>query len=233
MKLTLRLLLAVFIILPSGSKSQSFIKRKEPFIKAIGISGGLTIANQRWMMNAPPDYSQTQRLKYGFNGSFFLEMINHETFRWVSELQYNQKGCRVDLPDGQTTVTNGFNYVCWNNFLKIREEDLTFVPYFLIGPRLEYLLNYNVYNNLMPPGVVMPGGEFKQFNIGASAGAGIELLFTDPWVPLAEVHYNLSLNNAYVNPAENDWKARNRIWEIRLGLKYVFHEYEKCPPSVK
>ena len=60
------------------------------FFNSIGLTAGLSLGNQKFFFNDP---SSIARKKYilGYNASFFGEFFSDTHFRWVSEIQYNQK----------------------------------------------------------------------------------------------------------------------------------------------
>src|ERR1051326_1300780 len=96
------------------------------FFRGIGITGGVTMAKEKWFLNE----SKTTALKkniFGFNGSLRAEFIDNDNIRWVTEFQFNQKGCK-DKTDS-ATYKNKLNYLCWNNFLQLQYETYDGYPY--------------------------------------------------------------------------------------------------------
>ena len=67
------------------------------FVQGIGITAGATYAHQKWLYSETNTTRNTSS-KFGFNGSFFLEMVDNYYWRWVSEIQYNRKGA-IEKPD--------------------------------------------------------------------------------------------------------------------------------------
>ena len=88
---------------------------KAQIVEGIGIMGGISYGNQKFVTNSPVVIDK-KNYQLGFNGSFFVEFFRNEYARWVSELQYNQKGS-VDKQPNQD-YTNKLQYACWNNYLK-------------------------------------------------------------------------------------------------------------------
>lgn len=193
------------------------------FVNGIGIMGGATFAKQNFY--SPPT-AETLKKKFivGFNGCAFAEFFNNDYLRWVTEFEYNNKGGR-DKTNGD--FKNKLTYLCWNNYLKIRSEFYIGIPYLLIGPKLEYLLSQNIQS---PPVT----SSFHKLHGSASFGAGWEFIVFSSLKPVAEIHYNPDIKiKAY---KQNDLEIKNKAWELRIGLKYVFtntSQGEKCPPVYK
>ena len=62
-------------------------------------------AKQKWFLTMPDASTNTVKKKniIGFNGSLRAEFINSDYVRWVTEFQFNQKGCK-DKTDSATFV---------------------------------------------------------------------------------------------------------------------------------
>lgn len=184
------------------------------FVKAWGLTIGGTRSNQIWNYDSL-DNNLRKKAKYGFNASALVEWLDHDYFRIVSELQYNQKGAKENLAPNEG-LKYKTNYLAFNNFLKIRQELNDFTPYFLIGPRLEYLLNAPLPNP-------------KKFHLSASAGIGIEFLHKRPWIFFTEYHYNPGIMKSFRTP--DVVAVRNTSMELRIGIKRELKApTEKCPP---
>ena len=105
------------------------------FVNSIAVTAGVSAGNQKFFFSDPTAIS---RKKYiiGFNASVFCEFLSHDYVRWVSEIQFNQKGSRDK--QSQDTYRNKLQYFSWNNYLKLRYEMTSIIPYVLVGPRLDY-----------------------------------------------------------------------------------------------
>lgn len=195
------------------------------FFQGIGITAGLTKAKQKWFV-AMPDSSTDivmKKNRLGFNGSVRAEFINNPNLRWVTEIQYNQKGFK----DKKDTVTfkNRFNYLCWNNFLKLQFETFDGYPYLLLGPRVEYLLSQKVTS----PEITAP---FKKFNFSWSAGIGFEKIVFSNFKPFIEIHYNPDTPFYYAYET-SPLDIRNRAWEFRIGVIFRPGGNDDCPGVIR
>jgi len=181
------------------------------FFQGIGVMGGLTWGNQRWssptMELATP---KTKRL-LRFNGEIFAEFFAHENLRWVTEAQFNMKGTKTDGFGVTQNYTN--NIIAWNNYLKIRHETYRFIPYVLVGPRLEYTMS--------------SPQSFEQFHVTGSAGAGTEIVSFGALKFLTEIHYVPDLTRSF---SSEPLDIKQKVWELRVGLKWVPNNGDKCPP---
>ena len=180
------------------------------FLNAFGISGGLTLARQKWLFTPPEQssFAQKKNFLFGFNGSVFAEFLEDENYRWISELEFNQKGCR-DKTEGN--FKNRLQYISWNNYLKYKWEIYQGFPYFLAGPKLEYLFSQSLES---PP----LAASFHHLHGSLDLGAGFEWISFYPFKFFSELHYN---PDVYLKAYKTDYLvARNRAWEIRVGVKY-------------
>jgi hypothetical protein len=195
----------------------SFFCANAQFLNSVGITGGVSYSTQNFLFR-DPDEVLKKKYKWGFNGSVFAEFFSHDYVRWVSEIQYNQKGSKDKRAD--TTYKNRLQYLDWNNYLKIRYELFSIIPYILIGPRLEY----NLSQKMQSPEVTHP---FLKLHVSPAVGAGIEFVSYGQIKFLVEAFYNpdFPLQDAYIRP---ELHVRNINFELRVGLKYEFLSKEAC-----
>jgi hypothetical protein len=194
------------------------------FFQGIGITAGVTKAKQKWFLQMPDSSTEILKKKnrIGFNGSVRAEFINSDYVRWVTEFQFNQKGCK-DKADS-ATYKNRLNYICWNNFLKLQFETFEGFPYLLMGPRVEYLLNKKITSPAL-------AGDFKKFNFSWSVGAGFEKIVYSYFKPFIEIHYNPDTPFYYAYETD-PLDVRNRAWELRIGLIFRPAGHNNCPSVV-
>ena len=207
--MTFQRILFICIFL-AGMFAQAIVANAQ-FIKGFGASAGATFSRQKWKATNPDFVSQKKYIA-GLNSALFVEYIDHKYYRMVSELQYNMKGARESI-DTLKGVRYRANYLSFNNFFKIRQELYDVTPYALAGPRLEFLLNSNL-------------ASMRKVHLTASAGVGMEFLYTRPWIIFAEIHYNPDAMKAL---QITDFGIRQNAWEIRVGLKYERKRKADCP----
>jgi len=152
----------IFFIFLSSIAFQS----KAQFLNSIGITAGVSAGNQKFHFKEPIHISK-KKYVFGFNASIFAEFLSRDYVRWVSELQYNQKGSIDKQPEAN--YPNKLQYICWNNYLKIRYEMYSIIPYILIGPRLEY----NLTQSTTSPAIT---SSFLKLHVSAAVGAGVEIV---------------------------------------------------------
>jgi hypothetical protein len=192
------------------------ISASASFFQGWGIMAGVTYSRQYWVY---PQLDSKIKTKYilRYNAEIFGEFGNHPTFRWVTELQYNMKGAKYDAGSGMVKYKN--DYAAWNNYLMIRKELFSIIPYVKIGPRLEYVWKTDQ--------------SFNQFHATASAGAGVEFVAFGPVKFLTEFHWVPDLTKS--NNANNEIvEISQHAYELRVGLKFAFGGGgESCPPVYK
>lgn len=190
------------------------------FLQGIGIMGGVTAPREKWWISNPDGSTSKEKHKYiwvRFNGELFAEFLDYDNVNWRTEFQYHMKG----MKNKYTGDKNKVNYICWNNFLKIKTETYRGYPYFLIGPRVEYLFSQGT------PSIPYV---FRKFHFSWSAGLGFEFITYGQLKPLVEFHYNPDINYAEKNDLLG---VKNRALELRVGLKYVFEGTKSCPAVYK
>ncbi len=182
----------------------------------MGITAGVSAGNQKFYFYDPNSISR-KKYGFGFNASVFLEFFSHDHVRWVSEIQFNQKGSIDKRPEA--TYPNHLQYLCWNNYLKLRYEMYSIIPYILIGPRLEYDLTQKTTS----PEIT---SKFLKLHVSPAVGAGLEFVSFTNFKFLVEAFYNPDLiMPAYVRPGLH---VQNQNFELRVGLKYEFGRRERC-----
>jgi hypothetical protein len=176
-------------------------------LNSIAITAGVSASNQKFLTFDPVGASRKSYL-LGYNASVFAEFFSHERFRWVTEVQYNQKGS-IDKRESESFV-NRLHYINWNNYLKYRYELFSIIPYVLIGPRLEF----NIAQQTTSPEIV---GKFLPIHISPAVGAGLEFVNYYNIKFFVEAFYNPGAMPAYISPNTHVW---NNNIELRVGLKY-------------
>lgn len=204
------LILSFFFIL----NSPFLISLHAQFVNALGVTLGVTYGNERWIDD---NLKTSERKKYilGFNGSVLAEFFSHDYVRWVSEFQYNQKGSAEKT--AAANYSTKLNYLCFNNYLKVRVELLSIIPYVLIGPRIEYKLSGGSNN----PRVT---GSFVPLHVSLAAGLGMELVAYGPFKFFTEAFYDPDVMNAY---SVGGLKIKNYPFELRVGVKRTFGKSRK------
>jgi hypothetical protein len=185
-------------------------------LNSIGITAGITAANQKFFYYDHPEISNKNYV-FGFNAAVFGEFFTRDYVRWVTEIQYNQKGSLDKQPEGN--YGNQLQYLCWNNYLKIRTELNRIIPYILIGPRLEYTMGQSTAS----PAVT---GPFLPLHISAAFGVGTEFVSFYNFKLFLEGFYVPDVMPAYISP---ELHILNKDFELRVGLKYEFAKRrERC-----
>lgn len=194
------------------------------FLSGLGAMAGVTYSRQKWHITSPDDITIKKKNILRYNACLFAEFFSHNTFRWISELQYNMKGTIEELTN-LPQYRNKTDYFSFNNFLKVRFETYHGYPYFLIGPRVEYL--FKTSSEIYPDII----SNFNKFHFGWSTGVGFEFISYGNFKFITEAHYNPDYTNAY---EKNNLEITNRGFELRVGIKYVpLSAGEKCPPVLK
>lgn len=210
MRNTMRKRMLCFIVLFASLSTHA------QFLNSLGITVGVSAMHEKFYFYNPDEVIKKKYL-FGPNASIFAEFFSHDYIRWVSEIQYNQKGS-LDKQDDSTKYKNRLQYLCWNNYLKLRYEMYRIIPYILIGPRLEYKLTQRIQS---PPVT----GQFLKLHVSAAPGAGVEFVSYGNIKFFVEGFYNPDINDGYAMP---ELHVKNINWELRVGLKYQFNSPNSC-----
>ena len=189
-------------------------------LNSIGITVGGTAANQKFKFHEPPFSNPNKKYVFGFNASVFGEFFSHDYTRWVTEIQYNQKGSVDKQPEAN--YANSLQYFSWNNYLKIRYEMYSIIPYVMIGPRLDY----NLTQVTTSPAIT---GKFLPLHLSIAAGGGLEFVSYSNFKFFVEAFYNPDIMPAYISAPLH---VNNKAIELRVGLKYEFGKKETCNTPV-
>jgi len=198
-----KIILCAIILISIGNQC------KAQFLNSIGLTAGVSAGNQKFYFSDPISISK-KKYMFGYNGSMFAEFFSADYARWVTEIQFNTKGSVDKQPE--KNYPNKLQYLCWNNYLKLRYEMYRIIPYILVGPRLEYPLSQGTSS---PPIT----GKFRPLHVSAAAGVGIEFISYSNFKFFIEGFYNPDIMFAY---KLTDLGVKNNNIELRIGLKYQF-----------
>ena len=178
---------------------------------SIAITAGITAANQKFLYKDPVALSNKNYV-FGYNASIFGEFFTRDYVRLVTEIQYNQKGSLDKQPDAN--YANQLQYISWNNYIKVRYELFSVIPYVLLGPRLEY----NMVQSTSSPDIVQ---HFIPLHVSPAVGAGVEFVNYYNIKFFVEAFYNPDIVPlpSYTTTSLNVF---NKDFELRVGLKYEF-----------
>lgn len=179
------------------------------FLNSIGVTLGGTAANQKFKFREPVSIDR-KKYVFGFNASVFGEFLSHDYIRWVTEIQYNQKGS-ID-PQPEANYPNRLQYLSWNNYAKVRYEMYSIIPYVMVGPRLDY----NLTQSTSSPTIT---GKFIPLHVSAAVGGGVEFVSYTNFKFFVEGFYNPDIMPAYIS---SPLFVDNKAFELRVGLKYEF-----------
>ena len=190
-------------------------------VNGYGIKIGGTIANQNWeKKNAFADFNPDHRL--GINAGVYTEFLNLPLFGIISELNYTQKGMKLELPlttfddpDGSSGKTKSiFNRIDYLSFAiegKFKFNMSLLRPYIFVGPRVDIYLNKKVEKSL---DVIYNDLENQIY--GLSLGIGSELNNKLPVNLLVELQYNYDFTLAYESGL---YEIKNKSLDFKIGIK--------------
>lgn len=195
-------------------------------LKSIGIEGGASIANQTWLLKADAKTLKTDN-RVSFYGAATLEFLKLKYLSLTTDFGYCAKGhtekipnTTVDMPEGDgtyKTYDTKFNYFTFSPMLKARYEITHFIPYALLGLRLNYQLSYKSDFNYE-----QIERDFNKTVWGANFGAGVEYKIKQLGIFL-EGQYQYDFTKVMDTPSSasnSGIEVKNNAFVICIGLKY-------------
>ena len=193
-------------------------------IRGYGLKAGVTSSSQDWdyTIDWLSDFDFTPETRWGINVGVFSEFFNIPYFSLVTELNYIQKGMKEDVP--VTTVTNPDGtgeYITWDTRVdylnlsalgKLRIELSLFIPYILLGPKIDYEINQE--NSLGMTNVVEEN--FNEVMYGFKIGIGSEVKLSNINL-LAEILYDYNFNDLYEN---ENLTVTSDSFDFRIGIMF-------------
>src|ERR1700756_1250645 len=177
------------------------------FLQGIALFAGETSSRDRYINTypldfkddptflhaQPPSHKSTERESWSVG--FFAEMLKSYDWRWVTEIDFCNKGAVENellnpITDQKRVVANHYANIQWNNYLK-RWIDLgfRFKTYAMVGARLEYTIARST------PAYSYISGRAAKLTVSPD----VIPLFREPKIAM--------------------W---NRTWETRIGIIYRF-----------
>ena len=166
----------------------------------------------------PPSHNSTERESWSLG--VYLEMLRSANWRWVSELDYCNKGAKEEdellnpITNKTTSATNKYGNIQWNNYLKrLINLGFRFKTYIMFGVRAEYTMISST------PAYSYIAGNARNITASGDMGVGAEFRLRGPWKLFIEEHYNPDILSVYNKNKVTLW---NRTWETRVGIIYRF-----------
>lgn len=187
-------------------------------LKSIGFKSGVSVANQTWYYKRA-DETWKRDNRAGFYAAASVEFLDLKYLSLITDIGYSAKGYTEKVPGstGDKTYDTKFNYFTLSPMLKVRYESTHFIPYALLGLRMDYQLSYNSDFNLKPI-----EKDFHKAVYGANFGAGVEYKIKQ-WGIFLEGQYQYDFSKVIDIPvSENNIGigVKNDALIISAGLKY-------------
>jgi hypothetical protein len=195
-------------------------------IRQWGIKVGYLSSDQAQLSNQFDTDLFYQRS--GYSLGIFTEISIWKNFYFLGDLSYTQKGSKYQIfgtrripeePGFEVIEYNFDNKLEYISSLlavgyKIRLEFLN--PYFLIGPRIDYLINgKHILNEPRP--LEKRTDNLEKIIFGLSMGAGVEFSQWFPFNILLEFVYSPDFSNSY---ADGSTEIRNSSYEINIRIGF-------------
>ncbi len=198
------------------------------FLYSLGIGAGINYGKEGWNEER---YASQEHNIMKYHAAILAEFFSDPVFKWRAEVMYNMLGTKQYYLQGQSVNTT--NFISLNNYLVYRHEFFKWIPYLLIGPRVEYLMSRGgIYGDVI-------GGEYS-YHVTGAVGLGLQPVWFSHFKIFAEVFYNHDIMPSFIgtisslNPNFTPTPQLSEVimkhdWELRIGVKYVFDGKSKCP----
>jgi hypothetical protein len=191
------------------------------FLQGMGLKAGLSLADQRYRFT-PIDYTLETDPVAGPSAALFIETFRHEHLSVQMDLSFAVKGSKTTtrsvtvnhLDNDRIEVNKGdlrtsrHTYLSVSPMARYRMNREGMNPYFLLGPRLDYLLTYRTDSDY-------PLEEQNSIVLGLSGGMGVELDLQKLGVFL-EVQYQPDLSHV---SSREPLRITNNLFFIALGVR--------------
>lgn len=207
----------------------SMVSAQAQFFNAIGIAAGQSFSEEQW---SAEQWQTQEKYLEGLNIAVFADFLDNPNFQWRTELMYNRLGTKEYVQTVQ--FVNNTNYISFNNYFKCSLPSYSWIPYLLIGPRLEYLNDRSA--GIFPDAIA----GMKSLHLSAAMGIGIEKISFSRVKPFLEVFYNRDITRSFSGQVFSNSpnepagttipeKIITQDFEWRIGLKFSLEKKTKCP----
>ena len=190
-------------------------------IESMGLKAGISMANQSYRFT-PIDYAIETEPVIGPAAGLFVETFRKEHLSIQMDLAFAAKGSKSStqsitvnhLDNDRITVNEGdlrvsdFYYLSLSPMARYRFENERMSPYFLLGPRLDFLLKYKTDSDY-------PLEEQNSVIVGLSGGMGLEFKLRELGV-FVEVQFQPDLSTV---TSKDPLRVNNNILFISLGVR--------------
>jgi len=192
-------------------------------INCIGIKDGFSLANQTWYYKSINlTFKKANRI--GLYSTISLDFFNLKYLNLTTDVGYCQKGSMetipiIQSPTGEDLWYNNFNYLIFSPLLKVKYTTTHFIPYVLLGLRLDYQLSYKTAINISPL-----ENDINKNIYGMNCGVGIEFKFNNIGI-FNEFQYQNDFTYVIDSPPSYHYtglRITNKAYIISSGVKYYF-----------
>jgi len=195
-------------------------------IKTVGVKSGISVANQAWRIKTDNRLLDTES-RIGFYGVVSMAFLKSKYFSLNTDLGYYTKGSTqrvlntsIAMPEGDgtfSTFDTRLDYVVFSPMLRARYEVGPFIPYALLGLRVDYQWSYRSdFSDQVVP------NDFRRIIWGSSTGAGVEYRFKQIGLLVeGQYHHDFSRlidTQPSANQAGLEVKNSALVWCV--GLKH-------------
>jgi hypothetical protein len=205
---------------------------KGQLVKSIGLKGGVSIANQKWEVDGKYNSDDGRVNKTGFNLALTADFLKSKYFKFASDVTYCEKGHRIkllyttpELPEGDGSYIyfkEKANYLSLSVDAKPCFQIKNFIPYLVIGVRMDYQVSYNSYTSYRDIVYI------KKSVFGINYGCGLEYKINKIGILLEFKHHKdlTPISDKTITMTSERLKIFNKATLLSAGIKYYFLKSE-------
>jgi len=199
-------------------------------LNSYGFKGGVSIANQTHYYKSPEN-KLVHDFRIGFYGTATVEFLHSKYFNFTTDIGFCTKGYKQDIlnttvyrPEGDGTYKTHhtkFNYFTFSPMLKVKYETTNFVPYVLLGFRMDQQLSYKSDFNLESIDKNM-----RKTIWGANLGVGAEYKTKQLGIFLEGQYQHDFTKVMDIPPSANSagLTINNKAFVFSLGMRYYLNK---------
>lgn len=189
------------------------------FVDRISFNYGITSSDLEWEFKDPslPTFNKLDnRNTNGFYSGIDIDYLKSRFFVLSTGIGFYQRGAKYDW--GNRAIKSDLSYLTFDTKVKVKYDFNNFTPYLVIGPRIDYLLQFSsAFDDFDRLGMM------NKINYGLRYGVGIQYDFGKIILGIAwknNVSFNSTVvnNGEYMNPPFNI-KDKTMVFNLDFGIK--------------
>ncbi|MFC1554447.1 porin family protein [candidate division KSB1 bacterium] len=216
MRAKILVIVLVLFLVPGLSQAQ--------LIKGWGFTAGYTTTDVK-----ASAFEDSYKNRTGMCAGIYIEWLKIPFISVITQAEYTQKGFREEQVEtdilgsyvGTATAETRLDYISLPILAKFRYPSIVIEPYFVTGPRFDFLINHDNGSFDFNEGSVRSeiADYFTDKVYGWTFGGGLTLPQIFNNALSLEIDYNIDFTDSFDHVSEVlDMEVKNRTFDVRLRL---------------